>query len=64
MSMTVANELKEIKEQGISIEPDAIGKIIHVVNKANKPVRIYIILLTYGVIAAFGILLTIIYFTK
>ena len=57
MSMTVANELKEIKEQGISIEPNAIDKLIHAVNKANKPIRIYIILLTYGVIAAFGILL-------
>ena len=40
MSMTVANELKEIKKQGISIEPDAIGKIIHAVNNANKPIRI------------------------
>jgi len=49
MSMTVANELKEIKEQGIGIEPDAIDKITHAVNKANKPIRIYIILLTYGV---------------
>ena len=61
MSMTVANELKNIKDQGISIEPDAIGKIIHAVNKANKPIGIYIILLTYGVIAAFGILLIIAY---
>ena len=57
MSMIVANELKEIKEHGISIEPDAIDKIIHAVNRANKPIRIYIILLTYGVIAAFGVLL-------
>jgi len=56
MSMTVSNELKEIKEQGIGIEPDAIDKLIHAVNKANKTVRIYIILLTYGMIAAFGIL--------
>ena len=56
MSMTVANELKEIKEQGISIEPDAIDKIIHAINNANKPIRIYIILLTYGVIAALGVL--------
>jgi len=54
--MTVSNELKEIKEQGIGIEPDAIDKLIHAVNKANKTVRIYIILLTYGMIAAFGIL--------
>ena len=59
MSMAVANELKEIKEQGISIESEAIGKMIHAVNKANKPIRIYIILLTYGVIAAFGVLLII-----
>ena len=59
MSMTVANELKEIKEQGIGIEPDTIKNIIHEVNKANKPVRIYIILLTYGMIAAFGILMII-----
>ena len=56
MSMTVANELKEIKEQGIGIESDTIDKLIHAVNSANRPIRIYIILLTYGVIAAFGIL--------
>ena len=61
MSMAVANELKEINEQGIGIEPDSIDKVIHAVNRANKPIRIYIILLTYGVITAFGVLLTIIY---
>ena len=63
MSITVANELKEIKEQGIGIEPDAIDKIIHAVNRANKPIRIYVILLTYGVIAAFGVILIIFYFS-
>ena len=59
MSMTVADVLNEIKEQGISIEPDAINKIIHAVSKANKPIRIYITLLTYDVIAAFEMILMI-----
>lgn len=57
MTMTVANELKTIKKQGIDLNPDAIENIIHAVNKTNKPIRIHIILLTYGVIAAFSILL-------
>ena len=59
ISMTVANEVKEIQKQGIGIEPNAIDKLIRVVNNANRPIRVYIILLTYGVIAAFGLLLVI-----
>lgn len=55
--MTVANELKDINEQGIGIEPDSLNKVIEAVQKANKPIREHIRWLTYGVCAAFLILL-------
>lgn len=57
MSMTVANEIKNINKQGVGIEPDSLNKVIEAVQKANKPIRVHIRWLTYGVCAAFLILL-------
>lgn len=59
LSMKMANELKEINEEGISIEPDSLNKVIKAVQEANKPIREHIRWLTYGVVTAFGILLAI-----
>lgn len=59
LSMKMADELKEIDEKGISIEPDSLNKVIKAVQEANKPIREHIRWLTYGVITALGILLAI-----
>lgn len=57
LSMRMANELKDIDEEGIGIEPDSLNKVIQAVQEANKPIREHIRWLTYGVITAFGMLL-------
>lgn len=57
LSMGMAQELKEISEEGISIEPDSLNKVIKAVQEANKPIREHIRWLMYGVITALGILL-------
>ena len=59
LSMKMANELKDIDEEGIGIEPDSLNKVIKAVQEANKPIREHIRWLTYGVITAFGMLLLI-----
>lgn len=59
LSMKMADELKEIDEKGIGIEPDSLNKVIKAVQEANKPIREHIRWLTYGVITAFGMLLLI-----
>lgn len=59
LSMKMADELKEIDEKGIGIEPDSLNKVIKAVQEANKPIREYIRWLTYGVITAFAMLLLI-----
>lgn len=57
LSMGMAQELKEISEEGISIEPDSLNKVIKAVQEANRPIREHIRWLMYGVITALGILL-------
>lgn len=59
LSMKMADELKEIDEKGIGIEPDSLNKVIKAVQEANKPIREHIRWLTYGVITALGMLLVI-----
>lgn len=59
LSMGMAQELKEISEEGISIEPDSLNKVIKAVQEANKPIREHIRWLMYGVITALGMLLLI-----
>lgn len=59
LSMKMTSELKEIDEQGIGIEPDSLNKVIKAVQEANKPIREHIRWLTYGVVAALGMLLII-----
>ena len=57
MSMSIAQKLKEIDEHGIRMEAETLNKIIKAVEKGNEPVRKQIRWITYGMIAAFGILL-------
>jgi uncharacterized protein YjgD (DUF1641 family) len=57
LSMSIAQKLKEIDEYGIRMEAESLNKIIKAVEKGNEPVRKQIRWITYGMIAAFGILL-------
>ena len=57
MSMSIVQKLKEIDEHGIRMEAESLNKIIKAVEKGNEPVRKQIRWITYGMIAAFGILL-------
>ena len=57
LSMSIAQKLKEIDENGIRMETESLNKIIKAVEKGNEPVRKQIRWITYGMIAAFGILL-------
>ena len=56
MSMSIAQKLKEIDEHGIRMEAESLNKIIKAVEKGNEPMRKQIRWITYGMIAAFGIL--------
>ena len=60
MSMSITQKLKEIDEHGIRMETESLNKIIKAVEKGNEPVRKQIRWITYGMIAAFGILLLLI----
>lgn len=62
LSMSIAQKLKEIDEHGISMEAESLNKIIKAVEKGNEPMRKQIRWITYGMIAAFGILLLMILF--
>lgn len=62
LSMSNAQKLKEIDEHGIRMEAESLNKIIKAVEKGNEPVRKQIRWITYGMIAAFGILLLMILF--
>ena len=62
MSMSIAQKLKEIDEHGIRMEAESLNKIIKAVEKGNEPMRKQIRWITYGMIAAFGILLLTILF--
>jgi len=57
LSMSIAQKLKEIDEHGIRMEAESLNKIIKAVEKGNEPMRKQIRWITYGMIAAFGILL-------
>lgn len=57
LSMSIAQKLKEIDEHGIRMEAESLIKIIKAVEKGNEPMRTQIRWITYGMIAAFGILL-------
>jgi hypothetical protein len=62
LSMSIAQKLKEIDEHGIRMEAESLNKIIKAVEKGNEPMRKQIRWITYGMIAAFGILLIFILF--
>lgn len=62
LSMSNAQKLKEIDEHGIRMEAESLNKIIKAVEKGNEPMRKQIRWITYGMIAAFGILLLMILF--
>jgi uncharacterized protein YjgD (DUF1641 family) len=62
LSMSITQKLKEIDEHGIRMEAESLDKIIKAVEKGNEPVRKQIRWITYGMIAAFGILLLMILF--
>lgn len=62
LSMSIAQKLKEIDEHGIRMEAESLNKIIEAAEKGNEPVRKQIRWITYGMIAAFGILLLIVLF--
>ena len=57
LSMSIAQKLKEIDEHGIRMEPESLNKIIKAVEQGNEPMRKQIRWITYGMIAAFGVLL-------
>lgn len=57
LSMSIAQKLKEIDEHGIRMETESLNKIIKAVEQGNEPMRKQIRWITYGMIAAFGILL-------
>ena len=57
LSMSIAQKLKEIDENGIRMETESLNKIIKAVEKGNEPVKKQIRWITYGMIAAFVILL-------
>jgi uncharacterized protein YjgD (DUF1641 family) len=62
LSISIAQKLKEIDEHGIRMEAESLNKIIKAVEKGNEPMRKQIRWITYGMIAAFGILLLMILF--
>ncbi|MEI7830003.1 MAG: hypothetical protein WCI31_09545 [Prolixibacteraceae bacterium] len=62
LSMSIAHKLKEIDEHGIRMEPESLNKIIKAVEQGNEPMRKQIRWITYGMIAAFGILLLLMIF--
>lgn len=62
LSMSIAQKLKEIDGNGIQLEAESLNKIIKAVEKGNEPMRKQIRWITYGMIAAFGILLLMILF--
>ena len=62
LSMSIAQKLKEIDEHGIRMEAESLNKIVKAVEKGNEPMRKQIRWITYGMIAAFGILLLMILF--
>lgn len=62
LSMSIAQKLKEIDEHGIRMEAESLNKIIKAVEQGNKPLQKQIRWITYGMIAAFGILLLMVLF--
>ncbi|WP_159523581.1 hypothetical protein [Sunxiuqinia indica] len=57
LSMSIARELKELDRRGVGIEPGALDKITRAVEQGNKPLQKQLRWITYGMIAAFVILL-------
>jgi len=62
LSMSITQKLKEIDEHGIRMEAESLNKIIKAVEQGNMPLRKQIRWVTYGMIAAFGILLLMVLF--
>lgn len=62
LSMSITQKLKEIDEHGIRMEAESLNKIIKAVEQGNQPLRKQIRWVTYGMIAAFGIILLMILF--
>jgi hypothetical protein len=62
LSMSITQKLKEIDDHGIRMEAESLNKIIKAVDQGNEPLRKQIRWITYGMIAAFGILLLMVLF--
>lgn len=62
LSMSITQKLKEIDDHGIRMEAESLNKIIKAVEQGNEPLRKQIRWITYGMIAAFGILLLMVLF--
>jgi DNA gyrase/topoisomerase IV subunit A len=62
LSMSITQKLKEIDDHGIRMETESLNKIIKAVEQGNMPLRKQIRWVTYGMIAAFGILLLMVLF--
>lgn len=62
LSMSITQKLKEIDEHGIRMEAESLNKIIKAVDQGNEPLRKQIRWITYGMIAAFGIILLMVLF--
>jgi hypothetical protein len=60
--MSITQKLKEIDDHGIRMEAESLNKIIKAVDQGNEPLRKQIRWITYGMIAAFGILLLMVLF--
>ncbi|MDR0575714.1 MAG: hypothetical protein LBG96_17125 [Tannerella sp.] len=60
LSMAMAREVNEVAKVGIQMQPDSLQKVIHAVQQGNEPIRQHIQWLTYGVGAAFAILLVLV----
>jgi hypothetical protein len=62
LSMSITQKLKEIDDHGIRMETESLNKIIKAVDQGNTPLRKQIRWITYGMIAAFGIILLMVLF--
>jgi len=60
LSMAMTSKLNEVAKVGIQIQLDSLQKIIQAVQQGNDPIRQHIRWLTYGVGAAFAILLVLV----
>ena len=60
LSISVGRDLKELDKRGVGIEAGALDKITRALEQGNKPLQKQLRWITYGMIAAFVILLVIV----